>query len=458
MTEPQPAIIVPIGFCVGDSLPLGIGSGYANAKAAAQSGRWSVVIDCLQSLPIGSATCTLSPAELQALQAEALDLALQVLFHGDFEEQWGIAKIIPKLGEIAIEPLLDSINDSSLDLEDRWFVARILGEFDRPQVIAALVELVKQNEDPELVEIATSALAKIGTTAIATLADLLEPTGEAVVPEHRVLAVTALAQIRHSQTIEPLLSAASDPEDQIRTIAIEALSSFHDPRIPPILLAKLTDAAASVRKAAVVGLCLRSELAAELNLVQSLRPLLFDLNLAVCEATALGLARLPDPRVVEILRQVAIAPNTPETLRSQAILALGWIGTESAIACLGEVLTTAPTDLAKEIIASISKTEHEQVYASQLLIAYLNAENSTHSALIKQEIAAALGNLGNPQVVSDLVTLLGDPDDRVKFYTIAAIAKLSPTVPPQIIELANRLDLTSELQLGVRMCLAHWQI
>ncbi len=429
------------------------------ANAAAQSGKWSVVIDCLQSLPIGSATCASPPNKLQALRAEALDLALQVLLQGDFEEQWEIAKIIPKLGEIAIEPLLDSINDLSLDLEDRWFVARILGEFDRPQVITALVELVKQNEDPELVTIATSALAKIGTTAIATLADLLKPpVGGVVVPKHRVLAIAALAQIRHSHTIEPLLSAASDPDDQIRTIAIEALSSFHDPRIPPILLAKLTDATASVRKAAVVGLCLRSELAAELNLVQCLRPLLFDLNLAVCEATALGLARLPDPRVVEILRQVAIAPNTPETLRAQAILALGWIGTESAIACLGEVLTTAPTDLAREIIASISKTEHERVYASQLLIAYLNTENAQQSATLKQELVAALGNLGNPQTVSDLVAMLGDPDDRVKFYTIAAISKLSPTVPPQIIELASRPDLASELQIGVRMCLAHWQI
>jgi HEAT repeat protein len=354
---------------------------------------------------------------------------------------------------MAIQPLLNCLNDADVDLDDRWFVARILGEFDRPQVVTGLVETIRLNEDPELVAMATSALATIGATAIAALADLL--TDEIL--KHRVLAVTALAQIRHSQTIEPLLKAADDLDSQIRTLAIEALSSFHDPRIPPLLLAKLTDTAPSVRQAAVVGLCLRRELATELNLVQHLQPLLYDLNLAVCEATALALARLPDPLVVEILRDVAISPRTPATLRSQTILALGWIGTEPAITSLGEMLATAPADVASKIIASMSKTEHEQIYASQLLLTYLHSHQHQHSSPIRQEIAAALGNLGNLQTVSDLVLLLGDLDDRVKLHAIAAIAKLSPTIPPQILELANRSDLAPQLQIGVQICLSNWQ-
>jgi HEAT repeat protein len=429
------------------------------AIAAAASGKWSEVIDFLQNLPIGANNFAGSTDELLAWQTAVLDLALQVLFQGDFEEQWAIAKIIPKLGEIAIQPLLDGLNDQELDLEDRWFVARILGEFDRPQVVTALIELVKRNEDPELVTIATGALAKIGTNAIAALVDLLNPISNVTaVRAQRVLAVTALAQIRHSQTIEPLLSAASDADPQIRTVTIEALSSFHDPRIPPILLEKLTDVAASVRKAAVVGLCLRSELTTELDLVRHLRPLLFDLDLAVCAATALSLARLPDPQVVEMLGQIAIDPRTPTTLRSQAILGLGWIDTAAAIAGLGQLLATASTDLACEIITSISKTEQVRVYASQVLIAYLNTPHTLHPATIKQEIAAGLGNLGNIQAVSHLVVMLGDPDDRVKFHAIAAITKLSPAIPPQILELVDRSDLTPELQIGVRMCRSHWQI
>ncbi|MFM2303311.1 MAG: hypothetical protein RLZZ135_720, partial [Cyanobacteriota bacterium] len=227
------------------------------AIAAAESGRWSAVIDYLQQLPI----------DRSADRSQVLDLALQVLVQGDFEEQWEIAKIIPKLGEIAIQPLLELIDLEDTDLEDRWFIARILGDLvggdtlkhDRPDVIAKLIELARQHEDPDLQAISADALAKIGTPAIAMLTDLLDTPACA-------MAVTVLAQIRHSQTIEPLILAIDNPDPQIRTLIVEALGSFHDRRIPTILRSKLTDVVPSVRQAAVTALCLRSDLATELNL------------------------------------------------------------------------------------------------------------------------------------------------------------------------------------------------
>jgi HEAT repeat protein len=90
------------------------------------------------------------------------------------------------------------------------------------------------------------------------------------------------------------------------------------------------------------------------------------------------------------------------------------------------MLNPAP-ELAPEILTSIGKTEREQIYASESLVAYLRLD-PLHPAILKQEIAAALGNLGNPQTVPDLIHLLTDPDDRVRLYTIAAISKLSPIV------------------------------
>jgi HEAT repeat protein len=387
-----------------------------SAIAAADRGMWSIVIDALQNLP---------PAQI-ANHPQVLDLALQVLNQGDFDQQWEIAKIIPKLGEIAIQPLLAIVHDSDIDLEDRWCGARILGEFKHPQVITALVELIRQQEDPELTSIATGALTKIGTPAIAALTDLLATTD-------RGMAVRILAQIRHSHTIDPLLQIVDDPDPQIRALAIEALGSFHDARIPPLLLSKLTDVAANVRTAAVVALSLRSDLAAELDLSQHLQPLLFDLDLAVCEATALGLARLPDPAVVTVLTKVLVDSHTPDRLRSAIILALGWIGTRSAIDSLIAALVKFP-HLASAIITGIGKTERERIYASQILVNYLHphsARSEPHSAIVKQEIVAALGNLGNIDTVPDLVKLLGDPDDRVKLHAIAAIARLSPPISPE---------------------------
>jgi HEAT repeat protein len=412
------------------------------AIAAADSGRWSEVINYLHSVSIDGSL---------ADRSQILDLALQVLIQGDFEEQWDIAKIIPKLGEIAVVPLLNLVNDPSIDPEDLWFVAQILGDLHRPEAISTLIEFLRQDEDLDLRSMAMTSLAKFGSAAIDRLADLLDTPDCAI-------AVTVLAQIRHSQTIEPLLRAIDRPEPQIRALAVEALGSFHDPRIPPILLAKLTDPVASVRAAAAISLSLRSNLAPELDLVRHLRPLLFDLDPTVCSATALGLARSTDPQAVMVLIELLMSTRTPQSLQSQAILALGWIGTRSALDGLAAALVKTSPTLTIEIVASIGKTERERNYASQLLVEYLRANIAEHSAAIKQEIAVALGNLGDLNTFSDLIRLLGDPTDRVKLYTIAAIAKLSPTLPPEISQLATRSDLPTELQAGIQMCLAHWQV
>jgi HEAT repeat protein len=376
------------------------------AKAAADNGNWSIAIDQLQHLSIDQ----IAHNEL------VLDIAIQVLIQGDFDQQWEIAKIIPKLGDIAIKPLLDLLNDIDIDLEDRWVVARILGDFHQPQVVTALIELIQQQEDLELTEIATSALTKIGVPAISALTDIL-------VTPNRSIAIATLAQIRHSKTIEPLIQVIDDPDPQLRSLVVEALGSFHDPRIPPLLLTKLTDVNASVRKAAVTALCLRRDLAAELDLSQHLRPLLFDLDLAVCQATALGLARLPDRSNIEMLAAVLLSPQTPTELQSSVILALGWIGTKLAIDSLIAALPQASISLASEIVIAIGKTDRAQVYASQILVNHLQKLDPS-AAIIKQEIATALGNLGNPEIVPDLIRLRNDPDDRVKLYAINAISKL----------------------------------
>jgi HEAT repeat protein len=384
------------------------------AIAAADRGQWAIAIEALQNLSL---------VQLQGNQ-QVLDLTLQILTEGDFEQQWEIGKIVPKVGEIAILSLLELLNDPEVDLENRWFCTRILGEFARPPVIAALLAVIHADEDAELTAIAIGALTKIGTPAIAALTEILATPDISAL--QRGMAVTILARIRHSQTIEPLIQAIDDPDPQLRTTIVEALGSFHDPRIPPLLLAKLTDVAASVRKAAAIAIGLRGDLAAELNLSQHLRPLLFDLDFGVCEATALGLARLPDPSVVDILTEVLISPRTPDRLKSPVILALGWIGTkaaiDSAIAALGDI----SSELAPEIIIGISKTERERVYASQQLVDYLySRELSAHLAIVKQEIAAALGNLGNKATVPALERLLDDPDERVRLYALTAMSKLT---------------------------------
>jgi len=194
-----------------------------------------------------------------------VNLVLTQLEQGDFEQRWEISKILPDLGTPALEPLLNILQDETADLEMRWFVARILGQFKSEVVIEPLINLLKTTE-PEvtedelsLQEMITATLASLGTSAIPPLTELL--TQE----ESKRLATMALAQIRHFETITPLLTVVHDSNPEMRAIAIEALGSFPDHRVIPVLLDALNDPVANVRKQAIIGLGLRLDLLENIN-------------------------------------------------------------------------------------------------------------------------------------------------------------------------------------------------
>ena len=200
------------------------------AHTARSSGNWSLLIQCLQQLivgesgiPAGDEREKVVPRSPQAPIGESersqqLDLAIDVLASGDFHQRWDIAKVFPKLGQNAIAPLIEILEDEDAEEELRWFAARILGEFNHPSVIAALVEVLKISDTEELSAMAAAALGQIGSPAVATVTTLLAEE------DTRLLAVRSLSHIRRSETIVPLLSVVQDPQISIRTAAIEALT------------------------------------------------------------------------------------------------------------------------------------------------------------------------------------------------------------------------------------------
>jgi len=215
------------------------------AQTARSLGNCSLVIQCLQQLileedgerrsrragggsgtPLGTSGSPRSGDKGQEGRGEQgeqlLDLAIDVLVAGDFQERWDIAKVFPKLGQKAIAPLLEILEDEDAEEELRWYAARILGEFNHPAVINALVELLKSSESEELTAMAAAALGNLGSPAVADLTSLLAQE------ETRLLAVRSLSYIRHSETIAPLLSVVQDSPITVSTAAIEALSSVLD--------------------------------------------------------------------------------------------------------------------------------------------------------------------------------------------------------------------------------------
>lgn len=435
-----------------------------DAKDAAQQQNWSQLNRYLeQLLPSDFAESESATPEmpLETGQARSLTLCLQVLEWGDFQAKWEVAKLLPVLGEAAIAPLMNLLQDEDAELESRWFAARILGEFDHPEVVQALIDILQSAEDEDLTGIAAETLASLGASAITALASLL--ADEAT----RLPAVQSLAQIRHSSTIEPLLSVVEDPQPAIRALAIEALGTFHDTRIPPILIRALQDPFAPVRQAAIQGLSVRANLATDLDLITPLADRLSDSNQSVCQQAALALGRLGTEAASAALFQALQSPNTPIDLQIELVRALSWTETADHLNYLQQALswleTSEQTHLVyQEIVTCLGRWSASELQPQVAAILTANLQSDqvvVQQPSVKQAISLALGQLGQPEAMDALIQLLADDDASVRLHAIAALKALNSQQARQQLEvLAARDDIPESLQRGVTIALQEWEL
>lgn len=423
-----------------------------SARSLANMGNWSGLSQCLQELLSNEAFGNSLFSE-SSTATTLLELALQVLEFGSFHDRWEVSKLLPNFGIDAIAPLIELLDDEDADPEAQWFAIRLLGDFNHPSVIAALIEVMKTSDNEELSEIAIAALANMGKAAIPAIETLLHDSST------RLLAVQTLGQIRHSDIVPLLLQVVTDEEAQVRAIAIEALSSFHSPEITTVLIHALRDLAVPVRRAAVTGLgfCHPDD-AQGVDLVAQLRPLLFDLNLEVCRQAAIALGRFRTPAAMTALSEVLSSPHTPENLAIEIIRALGWSNTleglETLKVALMELTLTESSRL--EVVNALGRVESLELKstASEILLTVLR---SKQSPLVKQAIALSLGQLGNVDAIEPLIQMLADPDVSVRLHVVAALKTLDPELAHRRLEQMEHSETgNSELGKGIAIALKEW--
>jgi HEAT repeat protein len=391
---------------------------------ASQNQNWSEVSNQLKQLPqkksdhqsdIIQEQFWLDPEDWQTV----FNIALEMLIEGDFQHKWEITKTFPLLGSQIINPLNALVIDEKVESEVRWFICQILGNFAEQSVVFSLVQLLKQSTDSELIIIAGKTLSKIGDRAIDALVELLSK------PEYCLLAANALSYIRSSATITPLLGITTAEDSELRAIAINALGSFHDHRVPSVLIAALQDKASTVRKEAAIALGFRPDLCQAMNLVEHLKPLLYDVNLEVCSQVAISLGRMQQPTATNALSEVLAANTTPVRLKSDLVKALGWSQLSSGISYLEQALTNASELIIQEIIIvlgriSTPELKHQSV---QVLINFWQ-QRSSLPAPIRQDLATALGELRDRSAQPVLEQLATDSDRKVQLHAISALKKL----------------------------------
>ena len=389
---------------------------------AAHQQDWLSVSNYLKLLP---QTKSPNQGTLFILQPQdwqvAYNLALAMLIEADFQHKWAISKIMPWFGKDIVPSLTALLQDENTEADVRWFICHILGNFPTKQAIVALVQLLRQTIDPELIEIAGKTLTKIGDDAIEALEDLLTQ------PQYRLLAVQSLSYIRTAKTIEPLLKITEAPEPELRAIAIEALGSFHDSRIPPVLVAALQDKASKVRQQAAIALGFRPDLDDELNLVSHLSILLSDFNLEVCRQGAVSLGRMKRESASEALFKTLQSQTTPVSLKLDTVKALGWSEISAAIGYLGQALASATAPVEREIVTILGRTSLPELklQATHVLLDFWRDRDRQLTPQLRQVLATSLGELGCNEARTTLELLAQDSDRKVKLHALAALKKIS---------------------------------
>ncbi|MGL5806898.1 MAG: HEAT repeat domain-containing protein [Xenococcaceae cyanobacterium] len=396
------------------------------ATIAANSQNWILVNQNLQRLPIGKENpklAVIAPAELE----QAIDLAWQVLLLGNFQHRWQVTNFLSKSIQACLKQderiarAIAILENEEIEVELRWFVGRILGEFDDSAAVIALINLMQSTEEEELAKMASEALSNIGIAAIESLSKLLED-------EHsRLLATRSLASIRKLETIEPLLAVSKDTSPEIRAIAIEALSTFNNSRIDTLLIEALTDTAAMVRKEAVIALGIRKELSDCLNLTEKIQPLLYDLNLEVCRHAAIALGRIGSESALSALFEVLKSPLTPIELQIDSVRALSWSESNKTLDYLQEILNFSSGIVSQEIVTVLGRGVPLNLKgkATQILVDYLHSKQATTAfPEVKKALAMSLGELKENDAIVCLKELAEDKETTVRLHAIAALKKI----------------------------------
>lgn len=393
----------------------------------------------------------------------SLAMTLKVLRTGDFQSRWEVMKLLPGFGTSAIAPLVALVEtEAALEVDETdgellWFAARILGQFQHPDAIAALVNLIQAVDRDDIAGIAATALASIGPTTIPQLVPLLDTSAT------RPFAIQALAQINSPATVDWLLTAVGDAEPSIRATAIEALSHFRDSRVDAALLHALADPFAPVRRAAVSSLGVRAKQMANGEVALQLQPCLYDVNAGVANQAAIALGRIGSEAAVAALVE-RLQQSAPLSLQLELVRALQRCGSKTALDAIAQQLQTTfthPTEFAEalqqEIVAGLGRIETEPAKQQAAAIAQQCLASPFCDQLsppVKQSLALSLGQLGQPQAIEALTQLLADSETGVRLHALAALKQLNAR--SQLIALRSQEIENSALAIGITEALSEW--
>ena len=403
----------------------------------------------------------------QDLMIEALILALE---WGDFQVRWDVTNVLPRLGERAIEPLLEWLQEDDLDADVQWFGIRMLGRWAGEAGLTRLLEVLRSGT-PDLQAMALSVLIQQGNAILDRISPLLM-TGDT-----RLLAVKILSGIRSRDTMNLLLTVVTDENPEIRTVALEALSSFQDERLGLVFIKALSDSVTSVRQTAAMAIGFCQTLSAFDRTVH-LVPLLWDVQISVSCAAASSLGRVNHEDSIAALQKALFSQPLPTPLGLELARSLFHIGNmagyEDAIVGLGAyVMTSVMTetnismqnkfnsDVVSEIFQILGRVDIPIAKSIALYAVLKCLEQQNLNSVDRTLAITALGQLKDLRSIDPLIQQLIHPDPSLRLHVLHALQLIDQSVALDRLKsqsISPSTDaLPDALQIGIHFAITEWR-
>jgi HEAT repeat protein/cyclophilin family peptidyl-prolyl cis-trans isomerase len=306
--------------------------------------------------------------------------------------------LVTALGDMS--PLVQGSAAEALGLIGDKSAADAVGRL-AAQVVDSGVLAMPPGDDVDVRRDVPAAAFRLAMTALVRLdaydqlaAAVLDPFGQ---PRVRWWPVAfALQRLANPKALPALLTLAKDTEPYTRTFAIKGLGAVKDPSAVPALL-----------------------------------PLLINGDRNVVIETVRALGRIGAPSAASPLMRVMQTRGVDQTVRVEAIAALGALHAPGTLDIVLDYLTDPSPSIRSAALQSAAALEPDQ------FVAVLSGLEPDPNWQVRGVLASVLGTLPQEAALPRLTAMLADQDQRVVPFVVEALVKLRP---PNIAEtLTQRL-------------------
>lgn len=412
-----------------------------------------------------------APESLQGAAGSVIPALAAALTDPEWQVYYAARDAMAKIGAPAVPSLVNALNNPNTRVGHMAETALTrIGAPAVPQLVQALV-----GGTPQVRNWASIALGEIAEPSIAPLEKIIgNPSTPAPA---RAAAATALGGTGMPAALQPLQKAAGAAESDVRIAALRALVKLGSPDGTKYLVAGLSDPVVSVRDVAMnllknwrmdpVEKLLkeveasgtpdakrRAAIASVFAQSSVTNQLLQEVTTAAPQQAGAAVAAAAGPQ--PLLVEAAVDAACPANVRSDAIIALGYIGDQQAITQLQSLLKPGdPMALpAAKAIAMVAVRQAEAI--KENVTDKMGATGKMLIGLVKDaskpdlQLAAATALSSMQDLpVDELINSLSTADDATKIWSAAILAAIGKPATDKVLRIrGSSKDLTQKQWLA----------